>query len=398
MMQQTDLSSIPSSTLADGNQAPPPSHSRDAGSSSIAPGGVDATIQHGSTASRKRRVVTEEEKEELRAAESLVELALIFDTSDGKKGAFGGLCQDARESTERTIDGIVQATVPGLKIEQIRVDSLDVFEQLSYYIVLLVSRDDAVKTLGRHPEVHKTIEYHVHGADAHAPPTKRSDVAIIITTPDHVPNLALFSNRPDKSTPAGGLNPGIPIVIYIQDTRENRIQLATVRGWLGEDALEDVNAVLALTHLQPSAGFTTQMIPGQPVRLPPRTPGGHGIGISFKFWLIPPPDRNPRDVASIKGVVLPAPLLLPRHYGLDPQSGEYLAVWLHDPDPTVSTLQLTRAQRCRGGQNGQGDGVIVRYVVSGGHIGGTMLEAVSDGERFFRLGMTTTRSRMASKD
>jgi hypothetical protein len=55
------------------------------------------------TGERKRRIVTEEEREQLHAADSLVELALIFDTSAGKKGAFGGFGQDARESTERTI-------------------------------------------------------------------------------------------------------------------------------------------------------------------------------------------------------------------------------------------------------------------------------------------------------
>ena len=297
----------------------------------------DATMQPAPTAApdRKRRIVTNEEREELYAADSLVELALIFDTSDGKKGAYGGFGQEARESTERTINDIIQATVPGVHIEQIRVDSINVFATPSYYIVLLVSKDDAEKTLGpqAQPEVHTVINYHIYGADAHAARTKRSDVAIIITTPDHVPNLALFANRPDKSTPAGGLNPGIPIVIYIQDTREIRIQIPKARGWLMDDALFDVNAVLA-TALQPSAGYTTKVIPGQTIRLAPRTPGGVGIGISLKFWLIPPPDRDPRDVASIKGVLLPAPLLIPRRYVEDPMSREWVGEWMHDPMTT----------------------------------------------------------------
>ena len=334
---------------------------------------------------RKRRIVTEEEREELYAADSLVELALIFDTSEGKKGAYGGLGQEARESTERTINDIIQATVPDVHVEQIRVDSINVFSNPSYYIVLLVSKDDAVKTLGPQPEVHTVIDYHIYGADAQATRTKRSDVAIIITTPDHIPNIALFANRPDKSTPAGGLNPGIPIVMYIQDTREIRIQTAKARGWLMDDALDHVNTVLATT-LQPSAGYTIKTIPGQPVRLAPRTPGGVGIGISLKFWLIPPPDRDQRDVASIKGVLLPSPLLIPRRYVEDPMSREWVGEWMHDPDPTVSTRQLTRAERCSGGHNSQGDGVHVRYIVSGGNIGGVLLESVTDGEKLYRLG------------
>jgi len=154
-----------------------------------------------------------------------------------------------------------------------------------------------------------------------------------------------------------------------------------------DDVLEDVNKVLETTRFQPRAGFTTQAILGQPVRLAPRMPGGVGIGISLKFWMIPPPGLDPRDPASLKGVVLPTPVLLPRRYVEDPQSGEWLPDWLHDPDPTVSTRQLTRAERCQGGPNGQGDGVSVRYIVSGGaRIGGTPLESAYDGERFFRLG------------
>ena len=96
--------------------------------------------------------------EELYAAEQYVEIAIIFDTSDGKKGAFGGLGQDARESTERTINDIVTMTLPDKHVEQIRVDSINVFANPSYYIVVLVSRDDYASTLGSQPEVHNTID------------------------------------------------------------------------------------------------------------------------------------------------------------------------------------------------------------------------------------------------
>ena len=133
-------------------------------------------------------------------------------------------------------------------------------------------------------EVHQVIDFYLYGADGQKT-SKRSDVAIIITTPDYVPNLALFADRPDKSTPAGGLNPGIAIVMYLQDTREIRIQTPLTRAWLMDDVLEDVNKVLETTRLQPRAGFKIQAILGQPARLAPRTPDGTGIGIAIKFWL-----------------------------------------------------------------------------------------------------------------
>ena len=366
-MQQQNPTNIPGSTSLGENPAPLSSYAQALASSSTGPAPSDAQMLPEEPSSRKRdrgRVATAEETEELYAAEQHVELAIIFDTSDGKKGAFGGLGQDARESTERTIHDIVTMTLPDKHIEQIRVDSINVFANPSYYIVVLVSRDDYASTLGSQPEVHKTIDYHIYNAPGAQPARqKRSDVAIVITTPDHVPNLTMFANRADKSIPAGGLHPGIPIVMYIQETREVRIQTAAARKWLMNDVLEHVEEVLA-TPFQPSPGYTIQEIPGQPVRLAPRTPGGVGIGISLKFYIIPPADRDPRDVASIRGVVLPFPLLLPRRYVHDIPSGKWIAEWLHDPDKTVSTRQLTRAERCIGGHNGQGDSVSVRYIVS----------------------------------
>ena len=99
-------------TSGDETPAPTSSYAQAAASSSIAPTGADAPMQHvpNATGERKRRIVSAEERQELHVADSLVELALIFDTSAGKKGAFGGLGQDARKSTERTINDIVQAT------------------------------------------------------------------------------------------------------------------------------------------------------------------------------------------------------------------------------------------------------------------------------------------------
>jgi hypothetical protein len=170
-------------------------------SSSIAPTGGDATMPNVPivTGDCKRRMVSAEEREELHAAESFLELALIFDTSAGKKGAFGGLGGDVRESTERTINDIVQATVPNVHIEQARVDSINVFATPSFYIVILVSRDNYDRILGPKEEVHQTIDFYLYGSDGQKT-SKRSDVAIIITTPDHVPNLS-------RSSPIVRINP-----------------------------------------------------------------------------------------------------------------------------------------------------------------------------------------------
>ena len=211
-MQQQNPTNIPGSISLGENPAPLSSYAQALASSSTGPAPSDVQMLPEEPSSRKRdrgRVATAEEMEELYAAEQHVELAIIFDTSDGKKGAFGGLGQDARESTERTIHDIVTMTLPDKHIEQIRVDSINVFANPSYYIVALVSRDDYASTLGSQPEVHKMIDYHIYNAPGAQPAhQKRSDVAIVITTPDHVPNLTMFANRADKSMPAGGLHPG----------------------------------------------------------------------------------------------------------------------------------------------------------------------------------------------
>ena len=294
----------------------------------------------------KRRAVPEELREALAAADRLVELVLIFDTSGGKKGAFGGLGSDARDSTERTIDDIIAATIPGVKIEQRRIDNISVFAEPSYFIVLLVSSDDKAKVLGPHTEVHQTITYHIHGRDATVPLQKRSDVAIVITTPDRVPYLAMFGDRLDKSTPAGGLQPGTAIVVYIPDTREIRLQTPLVQSWLMDDALTDVANVLT-SALQPHPGYTIMTILGQPVRLGPKTPGGVGIGISIKFWLVPPPHLDPRDINSITGALLPGYLLIPRRYVLDEASKTYESDWMHDPYTTPTQPYLRVSSRAR---------------------------------------------------
>ena len=98
--------------------------------------------------SKKRRAVPAELREALAAADANVELVLIFDTSGGKKGAFGGFASESRDSTERTIDDIITATIPGIKIEQKRIDNISVYTEPSYFIVLLVSPDDKAKVLG----------------------------------------------------------------------------------------------------------------------------------------------------------------------------------------------------------------------------------------------------------
>ena len=51
---------------------------------------------------RKRRTAPAGQLEKIRAAINAVEIALIFDTSDGKKGAYGGL----GDTNARTRDSV----------------------------------------------------------------------------------------------------------------------------------------------------------------------------------------------------------------------------------------------------------------------------------------------------
>ena len=188
---------------------------------------------------RKKRIASAETLAQFAQAEDMRELVLIFDTSKGKKGAYGGLGHDAREEQERTIDDIIEATTPGIKYEQKRIDQINVYDDHpTYYIVLLVPTSEVHKALGPQPEVHKTITYHIHGRDQSS--QLRSDVSIIVTTPDRVPHLKMFGDRANKALPAGGLLPGIPIVMYLQDTRQNFLNIPDVLKWL----TEDLNTVL----------------------------------------------------------------------------------------------------------------------------------------------------------
>ena len=312
------------------------------------------------------------------------ELVLIFNTSKGNKGAYGGLGHETREAQEKTIDSIIEATVPGLHFEQKRIDQIDVYEDKpTFFIVLFASSTEVDKALGPQSEVHKTISYHVYGRTDTA--ELRSNVAIVVTTPDRVPNLKMFEDRTNKSQPAGGLLPGIPIMVYLQDTRQNILNIPAVLEWLTEDIMDDLKAVL--THeLQPKQGFTIKLAPNQPSRLAPRnsTAGTTGLGISIKLYLIAPPPLDPRDIESVTGVLLPTPLLMPRCYTKTPGTAdEYTAEWDYDPEDP-DTQKLTRAERCCGGPRGMGDSVTVRYIAPT-YSSGTLL-ATSTGERLWRIG------------
>ena len=176
---------------------------------------------------KKKRTASAETIAKLEEAEDMRELALIFNSTRGSKGGYGGLGLDVNQAQERTIDEIIDATTPGLTYEQKRIDQINVYEDKpTYYIVLLVPSAEVTKLLGPQSEVHKTISYHIHGRDQ---PQPRSDVSIIITTPDRVPHLPMFGDRTNKSLPAGGLLPGIPIVVYLQDTRQNFLHIPDVR-------------------------------------------------------------------------------------------------------------------------------------------------------------------------
>ena len=56
---------------------------------------------------RKRRTASAETLAQFEQAGAMRELVLIFDTSKGKKGAYGGLGHETREAQEKTIDSII---------------------------------------------------------------------------------------------------------------------------------------------------------------------------------------------------------------------------------------------------------------------------------------------------
>ena len=265
---------------------------------------------------KKKRTASAETIAQFEQAEDMRELVLIFDTSKGKKGGYGGLGHDTREAQERTIDEIIDATTPGIKYEQKRIDQINVYEDKpNYYIVLLVPSAEALKVLGPQSQVHKTITYHVHGRDPKNQPQLRSDVSIVITTPDRVPHLTMFGDRTNKSLPAGGLLPGIPVVVYLQDTRQNFLHIPDVLAWLMEDIMDDLNTVLK-NPFQPTPGFTIAVTHTQSAvasRFEKRRNQYHRDGhlhqiLSYRTTAA----RPTRDIESVTGVLLPTPLLMPR--------------------------------------------------------------------------------------
>ena len=173
---------------------------------------------------RKRRTAPAGQLEHIRAAINMVEIALIFDTSDGKKGAYGGLGETnarTRDSVERTMTSIITATLPGVQFEQCRVDQISVYKEPSFFIILLVTQAIADATLGATNGVFKLIDYTIAGATPEDEGKPRVGVSIVVTTPSQIPKLAMFGGRTDTSIPAGEPAPGIQVVMYIQDTRKN---------------------------------------------------------------------------------------------------------------------------------------------------------------------------------
>jgi hypothetical protein len=338
--------------------------------------------------SRKRggRTAPAGQLESIRAAINMVEIALIFDTSDGKKGAYGGLGDTnarTRDSVERTMNSIITATLPGVQYEQCRVDQISVYKEPSFFIILLVTQATADAILGATSVVCKLIDYIIAGTTAEEDGKPRAGVSIVVTTPSQIPSLPMFGGRTDTSIQAGDQVPGIQVVMYIQNTREHRVAHETLRIWAMDELMNDLDKVLT-DERQPLSGFKTQTIPGQPTRLIPKTPGGVATGMSVKFWLIAP--ISPRDIASIAGIILPSPILFPLKIAEDPASPvdtpQFITYWTHDPDdPQCSNM--TRAMRCQGGKNNAGDGVHVRYVVN--NVRGTIMQA-DDGEQFWRAG------------
>ena len=339
--------------------------------------------------SRKRggRTAPAGQLESIRAAINMVEIALIFDTSDGKKGAYGGLGDTnarTRDSVERTMNSIITATLPGVPYEQCRVDQISVYKEPSFFIILLVTQATADAILGATSVVYKLIDYIIAGSTTEEDGKPRAGVSIVVTTPSQIPSLPMFGGRTDTSIQAGDQVPGIQVVMYIQNTREHRVAHETLRTWAMDELMNDLDKVLT-DERQPLSGFKTQTIPGQPTRLSPKTPGGVATGMSVKFWLIAP--THPHDIASIAGILLPTPILFPLKIAEDPASPldnpQFINFWHNDPDDPAIVIPMTRAMRCQGGKNNAGDGVNVRYVVN--NVRGTIVQA-DDGEQFWRAG------------
>ena len=63
---------------------------------------------------KKKRTASAETIAKLEEAEEMRELALIFNTTKGLKGGYGGLGLDVNQAQERTIDEIIDATTPSV--------------------------------------------------------------------------------------------------------------------------------------------------------------------------------------------------------------------------------------------------------------------------------------------
>ena len=126
---------------------------------------------------KKKRTASAETIAKLEEAAEMRELALIFNTTRGLKGGYGGLGLDVNQAQERTIDEIIDATTPGITYEQKRIDQINVYEDKpTYYIVLLVPSAEAIKLLGPQSEVHKTIGRTEHRRRPCVPVSSRGTV------------------------------------------------------------------------------------------------------------------------------------------------------------------------------------------------------------------------------
>ena len=308
---------------------------------------------------RKKRTASADTLAQFEQAEAMRELVLIFDTSKGKRGAYGGLGHDTREAQEKTIGCIIGATVPGLQFEQKRIDQIDVYEDKP--------------TSSSSPQALRPTRLSGHNLKC----TRRSHItskwtygygrtALRCLHRGHHAGPCLTSQdvwRPHEQIPiSGGTTTGYPDHGVPPRYAPEHPPYPAVLEWLTEDITDDLKAVL-IHPLQPKQGFTIQVAPNQPSRLAPRnnTTGTTGLGFSIKFCLIAPPPLDPRDIESVTGVLLPTPLLMPRCYTKTPGTNQYAAKWDYDPEDP-DTQKLTRAERCCGGPRGMGDSVTVRYI------------------------------------
>lgn len=347
---------------------------------------------------------------------NLREVALIFDTSPGCKGAYGGLdgqprhahthtcvgiymhpCEQCQHvctpaactclgvcgtgltlAANKTIDSIIKATVPDLPFIEHRVDTIKAWARPTPFIVLLVQPEQMTGLLGAQAARPVNIAYLRH-SEGDRPPVKLENVRIIITTPDRVPNLDMFKAIwVDKSLRLGE-RPGILATIYITDTRRVRISEPVFAEVAMTEVLCDVLSVLErIAQAHNNRLITMRQIPGQPTRARGPDPAQPGRGMCIRVWLVASVD--PTNPQSYDGLMLPSKVAFPLTVDIERVGEEARpqATWLVPDEP--SPPEALRSRRLP-------DMVQVRWAVP--ELVGGQVTDPKDGLTYFRVGGAT---------